>query len=188
MLGFGAAGEQVSGDAHAGGVAPAGEGHAGFVAEGAVDLGCDIDGVRCRTGTDASEVVHGGFACSGGRSGIVLPRVRELDLHNLRRRRWTAIPGAAQDASNGAPFEEMSVERLGELSEFDAVLYPLGPDGKPTPAMVPLLESNAWKSLPLVQSDKALPVVCPYGTMTYTSGILNLKSLDEALGLAITAG
>ncbi|MEZ5086642.1 MAG: hypothetical protein R2722_10435 [Tessaracoccus sp.] len=98
------------------------------------------------------------------------------------------FPGAAQDASNGAPFEEMSVERLGELSEFDAVLYPLGPDGKPTPAMVPLLESNAWKSLPLVQSDKALPVVCPYGTMTYTSGILNLKSLDEALGLAITAG
>jgi iron complex transport system substrate-binding protein len=66
----------------------------------------------------------------------------------------------SEPPDNALPFVDVSMELLGELADFDAIIYPLGADGDTLPTFVPVLESNIWQALPAVQADQALGVSC----------------------------
>ncbi|MBN9792698.1 hypothetical protein DMP17_29525 [Pseudonocardia sp. TMWB2A] len=78
------------------------------------------------------------------------------------------------------PGDQTSMERIGDLAKYSALLYPLGPDGNPKPEVLPVLDSNAWKALPQASSNRTRGVTCT-GGLSYPDGIANLKSLDTAL-------
>ncbi len=82
---------------------------------------------------------------------------------------------------NGKAFEELSMERLSDLADYDVLLYALEADGEPRKELTPVLESNAWKALPQVTAGHALGVACPAGASNYSNGITNLESLRDAL-------
>lgn len=74
----------------------------------------------------------------------------------------------------------VSMEQIGDLAQYDVVLYPQGPDGGPKEELLPVVESNSWQALPQVASGRALSVTCT-GGLSYPDGITYLESLDEAL-------
>lgn len=74
----------------------------------------------------------------------------------------------------------VSMERIGDLTQYDVILYPQGPDGGPKEELLPVLESNAWQALPQVASGRALSVTCT-GGLSYPDGITYLESLNDAL-------
>lgn len=82
--------------------------------------------------------------------------------------------------------EEASVEQISSLSEYDLILYSGTSDGQPTEAMTPLLEANAWKALPAVQSGHAQPVYCPIGR---SFGFMTqyLEGLERTLASSLPA-
>ncbi|MDF0531164.1 ABC transporter substrate-binding protein [Tsukamurella sp. 8F] len=88
------------------------------------------------------------------------------------------IPGETSVGTK--TFETVSMERISDLSQFDAIIYRSGPDKKPAPAVEPVLESNAWKSLPQVSDGRALGVQCD-PTLTYSAKAAELRSIEEAL-------
>lgn len=95
------------------------------------------------------------------------------------------IPEAPAD---GTLDRELSMEQLGDtVADADVIIYPLDADGNVTPEFAPVLETNIWQSLPQVQEGRALGVQCDR-TATYTSKIVNLESLQEALGTLPEAG
>lgn len=96
------------------------------------------------------------------------------------------IPGSPSADVTG-PFEAMSMERLSDLDEVDAIIYPLDADGTPKDEFLPVLESNAWQTLPAVTSGRALGVGCA-NTLSYANGLRNLESLDQALSTLPEAG
>lgn len=73
------------------------------------------------------------------------------------------------------PFEE-----IGELSQYDVITYPVDAGGRPTEPFTPVVETNTWKSLPAVDSGRALGVFCP-GNNSYGPVLRYLDSLDRAL-------
>ncbi|MDF0529217.1 ABC transporter substrate-binding protein [Tsukamurella sp. 8F] len=74
----------------------------------------------------------------------------------------------------------VGMERLTDLQQYGAILYPLDPDGRPKAEMSPLFESNSWRSLPLVTSRNTIGTKCR-GTNSYASGVVYLESLDAGL-------
>jgi iron complex transport system substrate-binding protein len=78
------------------------------------------------------------------------------------------------------PFVDVSMELLGELADFDAIIYPLGADGDTLSTVVPVLKSTIWQALPAVRADHALGVSCDV-TLTYESKIAGLESAKDAL-------
>jgi iron complex transport system substrate-binding protein len=77
---------------------------------------------------------------------------------------------------------ELSIEQLSDtVADANVIIYPLGADGKVKPEFTPVLETNIWQSLPQVNDGRALGVQCNM-TASYTSKIVNLESLKEALG------
>ncbi|WP_168176588.1 ABC transporter substrate-binding protein [Williamsia sp. 1135] len=92
-------------------------------------------------------------------------------------------PQKAQDAGLVFPegeLAEVSVEQLGTLAEYDAILYPVQPDGTPTPEMQAVLDSELFKSLPAVRAGRVL-AVSHTRPQTYDAGLASLDSLDEQL-------
>jgi iron complex transport system substrate-binding protein len=81
------------------------------------------------------------------------------------------------DGKNG---ETQSFEQIGELSRYDVILYPVDAEGQATEPFAPVVETNAWKALPAVNSGHALGVFCP-GNNSYGSVLRYLDSLDRAL-------
>jgi iron complex transport system substrate-binding protein len=79
------------------------------------------------------------------------------------------------DGHKALPFEQ-----IGELSEYDAILYPVDAEGRPTQPFAPVVETNTWRALPAVNSGHALGVFCP-GNNSYGSVLRYLDSLDRAL-------
>ncbi|MDF0531165.1 ABC transporter substrate-binding protein [Tsukamurella sp. 8F] len=82
----------------------------------------------------------------------------------------------------GRSWDEMSMERLSDYAGYDALIYPLGPNGEPKDEFVPVLDSNIWKALPQVGSGRAVGVTCPGTGFNYPNGITSLNSLRKALG------
>ena len=96
------------------------------------------------------------------------------------------IPGTATVPAN--PFEDVSMELLGQLAQYDALIYPLNADGSVKSAFVPVAEFNAWKALPSVAGGRALGVVCSAAMIDYRQGLTYLDSLDKALGTLPATG
>jgi iron complex transport system substrate-binding protein len=83
---------------------------------------------------------------------------------------------------------ELSIEQLSDtVADADVIIYPLGADGAVTPEFAPVLETNIWQSIPQTNEGRALGVQCDR-TSTYSSKIVNLESLKEALGTLPAAG
>lgn len=76
--------------------------------------------------------------------------------------------------------EMQSFEQIGALSMYDVILYPVDAEGHATEPFAPVVETNAWKALPAVNSGHALGVFCP-GNNSYGSVLRYLDSLDSAL-------
>lgn len=80
-------------------------------------------------------------------------------------------------------FEEpvaMSFEQIGDLAEYDLILYPATSEGQPTAGIQPLLETNAWNLLPAVEAGHAQGVYCPWGR-SYGFMSQYLTGLEQAL-------
>jgi len=82
------------------------------------------------------------------------------------------------DAGNNGVTQ--SFEQIGELSEYDVILYPVNAEGQPTEPFAPVVETNAWNLLPAVNSGRALGVFCP-GNNSYGAVVRYLDSLESAL-------
>jgi iron complex transport system substrate-binding protein len=82
--------------------------------------------------------------------------------------------------TSNQPGDQTSMERIGDLAKYNVLLYPLGPDGGPKQEVLPVLDSNSWKALPQVGSDRTRGLTCT-GGLSYPDGVINLKSLDKAL-------
>jgi len=82
-----------------------------------------------------------------------------------------------EEGNNGLT---QSFEQIGELSNYDVILYPVNAEGQPTEPFAPVVETNAWNLLPAVNSGHALGVFCP-GNNSYGSVVRYLDSLDSAL-------
>lgn len=82
------------------------------------------------------------------------------------------------DAGNNGVTQ--SFEQIGELSDYDVILYPVNAEGQPTEPFAPVVETNAWNLLPAVNSGRALGVFCP-GNNSYGAVVRYLDSLDSAL-------
>lgn len=74
----------------------------------------------------------------------------------------------------------VSFERISSLAENDLVLYPASIDGKPSGAIVPVMETNAWKALPAVRSGHAQGIYCPWGR-SFGFMARYLEGLERAL-------
>jgi iron complex transport system substrate-binding protein len=84
------------------------------------------------------------------------------------------------ERTDGNVAEMQSFERIGELSKYDVILYPVDAEGQATEPFAPVVQTNAWKALPAVTSGQALGVFCP-GNNSYGSVLRYLDSLDSAL-------
>jgi iron complex transport system substrate-binding protein len=89
------------------------------------------------------------------------------------------------DWVDGDTTEDRSFEQIGELSTYDVILYPVDAAGQATEPFAPVVETNAWKALPAVNSGHALGVFCP-GNNSYGSVLQYLDSLDRALATLST--
>ncbi|MFI8423560.1 ABC transporter substrate-binding protein [Streptomyces sp. NPDC085479] len=89
------------------------------------------------------------------------------------------LPEAAE-GKDPLAYESLPFERIGTLSAYDVITYPVGADGRPTEPFVPVTETNTWKALPAVSSGRALGVFCP-GNNSYGPVNRYLDSLDSAL-------
>ncbi|MGW0853934.1 ABC transporter substrate-binding protein [Streptomyces sp. NPDC002690] len=89
------------------------------------------------------------------------------------------LPEAAE-GKDPLAYESLPFERIGELSEYDVVTYPVDADGSPKEPFEPVVKTNTWKALPAVKSGRALGVFCP-GNNSYGPVIQYLDSLDGAL-------
>jgi iron complex transport system substrate-binding protein len=89
------------------------------------------------------------------------------------------------ERTDGNVAEMQSFEQIGELSTYDVILYPVDAEGQATEPFVPVVETNAWKALPAVNSGHALGVFCP-GNNSYGSALQYLDSLDRALATLST--
>ncbi|MEI5519679.1 ABC transporter substrate-binding protein [Streptomyces brasiliscabiei] len=89
------------------------------------------------------------------------------------------LPEAAE-GKDPLAYESLPFERIGELSEYDVITYPVGADGRPTEPFGPVVKTNTWKALPAVGSGRALGVFCP-GNNSYGPVNRYLDSLDSAL-------
>lgn len=74
----------------------------------------------------------------------------------------------------------VSFERISSLAENDLVLFPASIDGKPSEAIVPVMETNAWKALPAVRSGHAQGIYCPWGR-SFGFMAQYLEGLERAL-------
>ncbi|MEZ5087315.1 MAG: hypothetical protein R2722_14050 [Tessaracoccus sp.] len=80
-----------------------------------------------------------------------------------------------------APAEiNLTFEQIGSLADLDLILYNATLDGQPENDMATLLDENAWKELPAVQSGHAQPVYCPW-SKNYGILLQYLDGLDKAL-------
>jgi iron complex transport system substrate-binding protein len=79
----------------------------------------------------------------------------------------------------------MSFEQIGDLAEYDLLVYNARSDGQPTAGIEPLLETNAWKALPAVKEGHAQGVYAPWGR-SYGFMVQYLQGLEQALATLTT--
>ncbi|MFD8067171.1 ABC transporter substrate-binding protein [Streptomyces parvulus] len=89
------------------------------------------------------------------------------------------LPEAAE-GKDPLAYESLPFEQLAELSKYDVITYPVDAEGRPTEPFVPVTSTNTWKTLPTVESGRALGVFCP-GNNSYGPVLRYLDSLDSAL-------
>lgn len=92
------------------------------------------------------------------------------------------VPLNIPDLGEGG--EERSFERIGDLSEYDVLIYPVDAEGKVAEGFVPVAESNGWKALPAVTSGKALGVYC-FGDISFTRSYRTYSQYLDSLGQAL---
>lgn len=76
--------------------------------------------------------------------------------------------------------EERSFEQIGELADFDVILYPVDHNGEVLLDFQPVMETNAWQALPAVAAGRAVGVYCN-GERGYVFSSQYIESLDRAL-------
>jgi iron complex transport system substrate-binding protein len=76
--------------------------------------------------------------------------------------------------------EELSMERLGELAQYDVIVYPVQPDGTPTPAVQAILDSELFRTLPAATSNRLIPLAYDQ-QLNYDASLVALESIDAAL-------
>lgn len=79
-------------------------------------------------------------------------------------------------------YASLPFERIGELSKYDVITYPVDAEGQPTEPFTAVIETNSWKALPAVSSGRALGIFCP-GNNSYGPVLQYLESLDSALAI-----
>lgn len=83
-------------------------------------------------------------------------------------------------ADLGEGGESRSYEQIGELADYDVILYPVDHDGDVTEAFLPMTESTAWQALPAVTSDRTVGVYCPQDR-SYLGNSQYMESLARGL-------
>lgn len=86
------------------------------------------------------------------------------------------LPELADDAA----FEARSFEQLAELSQYDAILYPVDKEGQVQVDFEPVVETNTWQALPAVEDGRALGVFCASNS-SYGLATKYLDSVEAAL-------
>lgn len=76
--------------------------------------------------------------------------------------------------------EERSFEQLGELADYDVLIFPVDHDGNVPDDFAPVTETNAWNALEAVTSGRAVGVYCPW-SRSYDFSSQYMDSLDAAL-------
>lgn len=76
--------------------------------------------------------------------------------------------------------EELSVERLGDLAQYDVIVYPIQPDGSPTPAVQEILDSELFQALPAARANRLIPLAYDQ-QLNYDASLVALESIDAAL-------
>jgi iron complex transport system substrate-binding protein len=76
--------------------------------------------------------------------------------------------------------EELSLERLGDLAQYDVIVYPIQPDGTPTPAVQEILDSEQFRTLPAATSQRLIPLIYDQ-QLNYDASLVALESIDAAL-------
>ncbi|MFJ8863740.1 ABC transporter substrate-binding protein [Streptomyces sp. NPDC102451] len=89
------------------------------------------------------------------------------------------LPEAAE-GKDPLAYESLPFERIGELSRYDVITYPVDAEGRPAEPFKPVAGTNTWKALPAVSSGRALGVFCP-GNNSYGPVNQYLDSLGSAL-------
>lgn len=79
---------------------------------------------------------------------------------NISEDAGLTFPGEGADAqNNGQTFSEsLSFDKISDLEDMDAIVYPVEEDGNPTPALQELLDQTAFQELPAVKAGRVLPV------------------------------
>jgi len=75
---------------------------------------------------------------------------------------------------------EQSFEQLGVLADSDVVLYQVNPDGQLDPAMRAVLDQGAFRNLPAVRENRAVPLRNLY-VFGYTQALGALDELEAVL-------
>lgn len=89
-----------------------------------------------------------------------------------------AVPGDGSDAVSEYPSIETLPESFGDA---DVITYSLNVDGTVSAEVQYVLDSPLWANLPAVKAGKVLPIRYTEAA-TYTSALMTLDALDEALG------
>ncbi|MCC6437335.1 MAG: ABC transporter substrate-binding protein [Acidimicrobiales bacterium] len=76
--------------------------------------------------------------------------------------------------------ESRSYEQIGELADYDVILYPVDHEGNVTEAFRPMTETTAWQALPAVTSGRTVGVYCPQDR-SYLGNSQYMESLDRGL-------
>jgi iron complex transport system substrate-binding protein len=84
------------------------------------------------------------------------------------------------DLNNLSSAESLSFEQVGELSEYDVVLYPVDDEDQALEPFAPVVATNSWQALPAVKSGYALGVFCPT-SLSYGGVAQYLDSFETAL-------
>lgn len=98
---------------------------------------------------------------------------------NIAEDAGLVFEGTASDG-DGTFSEDVSVENLGALADYDVLVYPVQPDGTPNEQVQQLLDSDSWKALPAVQAGRVLPIAYT-DALTYPGAMKTLDSLAAAL-------
>ncbi len=83
-------------------------------------------------------------------------------------------------ADLGEGGERRSYEQIGELADYDVILYPVDHEGNVTEAFRPMTETSAWQALPAVMSGRTVGVYCPQDR-SYPGNSRYMESLDRGL-------
>lgn len=146
-----------------------------------VGLSEQAEGLRADYDARAADIHEEHAAKIDGKRFVAIASWAEGTFWNQTAGSYIAhIPEDAGLSFPDAEPHELSTEELGTLAEYDAIVYSLGTDGKPTPQMQAVLDSELFRALPAVQAGRLIPLHYD-AQRNYDAALVALDSLDRAL-------